>query len=121
MQPAIDSRRPVQPVTLAYFDGQGQRTSIPAYAGETSMAECMAAIIASRSLTVRLRQTPAIVPDRHSRREIAAIAHGAIAYGLGFFPEEAPEATNETESPGFADTDTLSMPCQGSPNYSNPS
>lgn len=121
LQPAVDSGRPVQPVTLAYFDGQGQRTSIPAYAGETSMAECMAAIIASRSLTVRLRQTPAIAPGHFSRREIAAMAHGAIAYGLGFRPEEATGNADETESPDFADADNLTMPCRGAPNYSNPS
>ena len=85
------------------------------------MAECMAAIIASRSLTVRLRQTPAIAPGHFSRREIAAMAHGAIAYGLGFRPEETTGNADETESPDFANAENLTMPCRGAPNYFNPS
>ena len=114
LQPAIDSERPVQPVALAYFDAHGRRTSVPAYAGETSMGECLAAIIASRSLTVRLRQTPAITPAETScRRKIAAMARGAIAYGLGLSPDDSGEAARETELPGFADAEALPMSCQG--------
>ena len=116
LQPAIDSRRPVQPVALAYFDRYGRHTSIPAYAGETSMSECMAAIIASRSLTVRLRQTPAITPgephSESSRRQIAAMARGAIAYSLGLSPDNSAETIRKTELPGFADTEPLPRSCQ---------
>lgn len=118
LQPAIDCGRPVQPVALAYFDARGQRTSVPAYAGETSMAECMAAIIASRSLTVRLRQTPAITPDQSSRRQIAAMARGAIAFGLGLPTDDSLETTETKERPGFADTEALPPSCQGAASHS---
>jgi len=104
LQPAIDSGRPVQPVALAYFDARGRRTSAPAYAGETSMAECMAAIIASRSLTVRLRQTPAITSGESSRRQIAAMARGAIAYGLGMTTDNSAEEARAVEVPEFANS-----------------
>ena len=87
LQPAIDGSRPVQPLTLAYFDATGQRSTAPAYAGETTMAECMAEIIACRSLRVRLRPTPPIFAEHLTRREVAAMAHGAVAYHLGLSPE----------------------------------
>ncbi len=93
LQPAIDSERPVQPLALAYFDANGQRSTAPAYAGETTMAECIAEIIASRSLRVRVRPTPPIFAGRAenaealTRREVAAMAHGAVAYHLGLSPK----------------------------------
>lgn len=99
LQPAIDGRRPVQPLALAYFDASGQRSTVPAYAGETTMAECMAEIIACRSLRVRLRPTPPIVAEHLTRREVAAMAHGAVAYHLGLSPE--------TENMSGEDVETL--------------
>ncbi len=84
LQPAIDGGYPIQPVSLAYFDEHGQRSLAPAYAGETTLAECVAAIIACRALSVRLRTTPSIVPGNTlDRRALAAMARGAIAYSLG--------------------------------------
>ena len=84
LQAAIDCGRPVQPLALAYFDVTGQRSTVPAYAGETTMAQCLAAIIACRSLGVRLRPTPPIFAETLSRREAATMARGAIAFQLGF-------------------------------------
>ena len=57
-QAAVDTGRVVQPVALSYYDADGRRSLAPAYAGETTMAECLAAILACRTLTVRLRPTP---------------------------------------------------------------
>lgn len=93
LQSAIDSGRPVQPVALAYFDATGRPSTAPAYAGDTTLAECLAEIIACRSLTVRLRPTPPIDPGGRDRREIATMAHGAIAYRLGLSPESREPAT----------------------------
>ncbi|SDH73007.1 lysophospholipid acyltransferase family protein [Propionivibrio dicarboxylicus] len=87
LQPAIDSKRPVQPLALAYFDRSGRRSIAPAYAGETTMAECMAEIIASRSLYVRLRPTPPIVAGTLTRREVAVMARSAVAYHLSLLAE----------------------------------
>lgn len=82
-QSAIDAQRPVQPVSIAYYDRDGHRTDVPAYAGETTMGESLAAILACRSLTVCLRPTPALEACGMSRRELAAAARGAIAFSLG--------------------------------------
>ncbi len=101
LQPAIDEGRPVQPLALAYFDASGQRSLAPAYAGETTMAECMAEIIACRSLRVRLRPTPPIFAERAeglTRREVAAMAHGAVAYHLGLSPERENMPGQEVEA-----------------------
>ena len=94
LQPAIDSACPIQPASLAYFDEHGRRCPAPAYAGQTTLAESVSAIIACRSLTVRLRTTPSIMPNAsQTRRELACMAHGAIAYSLGLgteFMDDAP-------------------------------
>lgn len=83
LQSAIDSGRPVQPVALAYYDAAGRRSLAPAYAGETTMGESLAAILACRTLTVRLQPTPTLDPQVMSRGEMAQAAQGAIAFSLG--------------------------------------
>ena len=83
MQPAVDTGRPVQPVALSYYDAEGRHSQAPAYAGETTMGQCLAAILACRSLTVRLRPTPPLDPKTRQRRELAQAARGAIAFNLG--------------------------------------
>lgn len=83
LQSAIDSGRPVQPVALAYYDADGRRSRVPAYAGDTTMGESLAAILACRSLTVRLRPTSSLDPRVMTRSEMAQAAQGAIAVSLG--------------------------------------
>ncbi len=83
LQPAVETGRPVQPVALSYCDAEGRRSLAPAYAGETTMGQCLAAILACRSLTVRLRPTPPLDPNARQRRELAQAARGAIAFNLG--------------------------------------
>ena len=83
LQAAIDAQRPLQPIAIAYDDVIGRRTTIPAYAGETTMLESLAAILACRGLTVRLRATPALTAESLSRRQLAQTAHDAIAEALG--------------------------------------
>lgn len=83
MQPAVDTGRPVQPVALSYYDAEGRHSLAPAYAGETTMGQCLAAILACRSLTARLRPTPPLDPKTRQRRELAQAARGAIAFNLG--------------------------------------
>ena len=83
LQSAIDAGRSVQPVALAYFDASGQRSLAPAYAGEPTMCKCVAAILASRNLTVRLRPTPHLETRDQRRSELGKPAQGAIAFTLG--------------------------------------
>lgn len=82
-QAAVDTGRAVQPVALSYFDTDGNRSLAPAYAGETTMAESLAAILACRTLTVRLRPTPSLDSQTRQRRELAHAARASIAFNLG--------------------------------------
>ena len=104
-QSAIDAGRPVQPVSIAYYDRDGHRTDIPAYAGETTMLESLAAVLACRSLTVCLRPTPALAASGMSRRELATAARGAIAFSLGVPAREAvPNSVDFPAEPESATT-----------------
>lgn len=82
LQAAVDARRPVLPVAIAYVDEHGRRAVQAAYAGVTTMAQSLAAIIASRSLTVRVQPLALIDAPTASRRELAQAARGAIARAL---------------------------------------
>ena len=85
-QPAIDTGRPLQPVALSYFDVAGRHSLAPAYAGETTLAQCLSAILANRRLVARLRPTPALAVGGKRRSELARAAQGAIAFTLGVLP-----------------------------------
>lgn len=88
LQSAIDAERPLQPMAIAYYDAAGRRTTIPAYAGETTMAESLAAILACRQLTVRLQATPLLATVAASRRDLATAARRDIAEALGVLSVE---------------------------------
>ena len=83
LQSAVDAGRAVQPVALSYHQADGQPSLAPAYFGDITMGECFAAILASRSLIVRLRSTPPLDPQTRTRRELAQAARSAIAFNLG--------------------------------------
>ena len=106
LQPAVDAERPVQPVALSYHDADGRRSLAPAYAGETTLGESIAAILACRSLTVRLRPTPPLEPQTRQRRELAHAARGAIAFCLSISAEvNATEAERDSPREPLADID----------------
>jgi 1-acyl-sn-glycerol-3-phosphate acyltransferase len=90
LQAAVNAGRPVQPVALSYHDANGHRSLAPAYAGETTMHECLDAILACRSLTVRLCPTPPIASQTKNRRELAHEAQCAIAFSLKLAVANAP-------------------------------
>ena len=98
LQPAVETGRPVQPVALSYETPDGRRTLAPAYAGETTMGQCVGAILATPKMIARLRPTPALATTdstgNATRREIARAAHAAIALSLGL-----PAANNRPETP----------------------
>ena len=115
LQPAIDSACPIQPASLAYFDEHGRRCPAPAYAGQTTLAESVSAIIACRSLTVRLRTTPSIMPEAsQTRRGLACMAHGAIAYSLGLGTEFMDDAPMPGPLPWADRTGSRETPLEGS-------
>ena len=111
LQPAVETGRPVQPVALSYHDGDGRRSLAPAYAGETTMGECFAAILACRSLTVRLRPTPPLAPQSRQRRELASTARGAIAFSLGLpLANNPPETARDLQGEQPSDDDPTDSP-----------
>ena len=97
LQPAVETGRPVQPVALSYETPDGQRTLAAAYAGETTLLECVGAILATRCMVVRLQPTAALAPALPSsggRRELAQAARDAIALRLGL-----PRVNNQLGTP----------------------
>lgn len=113
LQPAVETGRPIQPVALSYETADGRRTLAAAYAGDTTMGECVAAILATRQMVVRLRPTAALATTECSRRELAHAAHAAIAFSLGL-----PRASSRPGKPaglqdalpsGDAPTDSLNQ------------
>ena len=92
LQPAIETGRAIVPCALSYHDASGARTHAPSFAGETTLAQCFAAILACRTLTARVLPAAAIATDGLARRELSQAAHAAIATRLGFHPSHsAPE------------------------------
>ncbi len=96
LQPAVETGRPILPLALSYYDERGNLSLAPSFAGETTMRQCFLAILACRSLTVRLNPAPAIDTTGKSRRELSRAAHDAIATRLGFPlsstpPEKSPD------------------------------
>jgi len=82
LQPAIETGRPILPLALSYVAEDGRISLAPAYAGETTMKQCVAAILACRRLTVRLSSSPAITTEGKNRRDLSQAAHDAIFAAL---------------------------------------
>ncbi len=86
LQPAIDANVPVTPVALSYEDIQGNRSLLPAYAGETSLWECFCAILSARQLVVRLQiGTPVTIEPgsgNRGRKILAQALHQQIDSAL---------------------------------------
>lgn len=99
LQPALEAGCPIQPVTISYHDERGRRSLAPAYAGDTSLLECLRAILACRELAVRLRAAPPLYPSGQTRRFLAQTAHAAIGLNLGILPASNPPGTQ----PGLPD------------------
>lgn len=94
LQPAIETERPVLPLVLSYHDADGHISLAPSYAGDTTMRQCVTAILACRRLTARLTACPAIETTGKNRRELSLTAHAAIAEVLatrnGLRPSSTP-------------------------------
>ena len=94
LQPAIETERPILPLVLSYHDADGHISLAPSYAGDTTMRQCITAILACRRLTARLTACPAIETTGKNRRELSLTAHTAIETTLatrnGFRPSSTP-------------------------------
>ena len=94
LQPAIETGRPILPLAISYLNASGSISLAPSFAGETSLMQCVFAILASPQLTVRLTPLPIIESTDKSRRELSQAAHTAITEALstrrGFHPANNP-------------------------------
>lgn len=95
LQPAIATGRPIQPVAITYHDRHGRRSGAAAYAGDTSLRECLAAILACRGLSVRVRAAPPLPTASAHRRALALAAHQAVAAHLDLAPPQQPHRPHE--------------------------
>lgn len=82
LQPAIDADVPVTPVALSYEDTQGNRSLLPAYAGDTTLWESFCAILSARQLVIRLTIGEPIRVEagtgNQGRKQLAHTLHDAI-------------------------------------------
>ena len=83
LQPAVETGRPIQPVAISYHHADGSPSTAAAYVGDTTLVQSFAAILACRSMIVRVCATTAIDPQNSSRRALAIAAREAIAAKLG--------------------------------------
>lgn len=79
LQPAIESAHPVQAIAIRYQSPDGQRSLAPAYAGDTSLGQCLAAIISAQRLMAMTEGFIPLPTDKgQHRREIARLAREQI-------------------------------------------
>ncbi|MEI7614773.1 MAG: lysophospholipid acyltransferase family protein [Betaproteobacteria bacterium] len=101
LQPAIETQRPILPVAISYHDPSGELSLAPSFAGEITLQQCFLAILASRSLTVRLTPAAPIETVGKTRREVCQAAHTAIAAILARQPGFHPAHTAPGKPPGL--------------------
>ena len=82
LQSAVETGRPALPLALAYHEADGRLSPAPAYAGDTTLWQCFAAILARRELIVRIVATPLLATAGQTRRALSLAAHAAIAATL---------------------------------------
>lgn len=76
---AIEAEVPVQPYAIRYVDADGSLHSSADFIGEMTFVESMIAIMKSGGMTAELVRLPAIGTAGAHRRELAKIAHDAVA------------------------------------------
>ncbi|NMG15130.1 Putative phospholipid/glycerol acyltransferase [Aromatoleum bremense] len=82
LQPAIAAGRPIVPVAIRYEDARGAPSTVAAYAGETSLWQCIRAIAGARGLTLRLSPCTPLTGAAADRKQLARQARSVIADAL---------------------------------------
>lgn len=93
LQPAVETGRPLQPVAISYVTPQGERSLAPAYVGDTSLQECLAAILSTPGIVARIDLLPALASNGRNRRDLAHAARAEIAFSLGLPLANTPPGT----------------------------
>ena len=103
LQPALAAGRPVLPLAISYWEADGQRSLAPRYDGDISLAQCTRAILGRKHLIARLVTSPLLGLNGEDRRQVAARAREAIAWGAGL-----PLVNNPPETPACPPDERLS-------------
>lgn len=78
--PAIAAGTPVVPVAIRYLDGQGERTTTPAFIGHDPLWPSLWRVLSARGLQARIEVLEPILPrPDETRSEIARRAHHAVS------------------------------------------
>lgn len=81
-QSAIDAGIHVKPVTMRYTDRDEMPSAAPAYVGETTLWQCLLAIVSADRLTAHVDFLPAFDPAGINRRQLAEQTHRLVAKHL---------------------------------------
>lgn len=100
LQSAVDAGVPVWPVAVCYPKADGTPNTAVAYAGDTTMAQSMHAILGQREIIVHLTFAPPIFPEGRDRRQLAQAAEVVIS-SLARLPVRATPGT-ASDPPGAA-------------------
>ncbi len=94
LQPAIASGHPVQALAIRYRTHDGRYEGAPAYDGDITLGQCLAAIVARTGFVARIDVlTPVAADAQRDRRALAHQARDAIAAVVASKPTEAPATT----------------------------
>lgn len=78
-EPAVVNQALVAPAALRYRHNNGEAADTAIFIGETTFAQSIAAIIATRHMIAEITFAPQIIAAEKSRREVAVAAEDAIA------------------------------------------
>jgi len=93
LQPAIACGHAVQPVALSYHTADDRYSRAPAYDGDLTLGQCLANILAERTLVARVTAAPPIeTQDGLDRRSLAQQAREIIMHNIG--------CTDSSDQPG---------------------
>lgn len=99
-QSAVDAGQHVTPVALRYTDSAGRPDTRPAYAGETTLLECLWRIAQADQIQAHVHTLPSLCAVALHRHDLAARAHRAIEAHVNPSPQERPAADTAVEIPG---------------------
>jgi len=111
LQPAIESGHSVQPVAISYHDPDGVFSRAPAYDGDVTLGQSLAALLAEPRLVARtLAAAPLTTGPGTNRRALAQAARDAVVSSIG--REYAPLARAPTVEERNHDPATSGSPVQ---------
>ena len=117
-QAAIEAGTRVAPVALRYTGRDGEPSPAPVYVGDTSLWQCLRAIVTTGGLTAQLHFLPALDPAGTDRRQLARQAHRLIASRLArpctdtAMPDDPPDliGIDVADMSGATDCANAAMP-----------